>query len=71
MFGIFGKIFYYLSAIVISLMIFVFMWIATQLIMEICESDKDVEVVVRDYCSDVKENFSRVGKAWKIMRRKW
>lgn len=70
MLGILGKIFYYLSAIVVGLMIFVFMWIAIQLIMEICESDKDVAVVVRDYCSAVKRSFSRVGEAWKILRRK-
>lgn len=37
---------------------------------EIIESDRNVEVVVRDYCSDVKKNFSRVGEAWKILRRK-
>ena len=37
---------------------------------EIIESDRDVEVVVRDYCSGVKKNFSRVGEAWKILRRK-
>ena len=70
MFGILGKIFYYLSAIVVGLMIFVFMWIAIQLIMEICDSDKDVAVVVRDYCSAVKKNFGRVREAWKILRRK-
>ena len=70
MFGILGKIFYYLSAIVVGLMIFVFMWIVIQLIMEICDSDKDVAVVVRDYCSAVKKNFGRVREAWKILRRK-
>lgn len=70
MFGIMGKIFYYLSAIVVGLIIFVFSWIVIQLIMEICDSDKDVEVVVRDYCSAVKKNFGRVGEAWKILRRK-
>lgn len=70
MFGIMGKIFYYLSAIVVGLIIFVFSWIVIQLIMEICDSDKDVAVVVRDYCSAVKKNFSRVGEAWKILRRK-
>ena len=71
MLGIFGKIFYYLSAIVVGLIVFVFLWIVIQLIMEICESDKDVAVVVHDYCSDVKKSFSRVGEAWKILRRKW
>lgn len=70
MFGILGKIFYYLSAVVVGLIIFVFLWIVIQLIMEICDSDKDVTAVVRDYCSAVKKNFSRVGEAWKILRRK-
>nr|DAH62024.1 MAG TPA: hypothetical protein [Caudoviricetes sp.] len=70
MLGILGKIFYYLSAIVVGLAIFVFMWIVIQLIMEICDSDKDVAVVVRDYCSAVKKNFGRVREAWKILRRK-
>lgn len=70
MLGILGKIFYYLSAIIVGLIVFVFLWIVIQLIMEICDSDKDVAVVVRDYCSAVKKNFSRVGEAWKILRRK-
>lgn len=37
---------------------------------EIVTSNEDVEVVVRDYCSAVKRSFSRVGEAWKILRRK-
>lgn len=37
---------------------------------KIVTSNEDVEVVVRDYCSAVKRSFSRVGEAWKILRRK-
>lgn len=48
----------------------IFLIAVIDFVCEIIESNRDVEVVVRDYCSAVKKNFSRVGEAWKILRRK-
>lgn len=57
--------------LVLASPIAIFLIAVIAFVCEIIESDRDVEVVVRDYCSDVKKNFSRVGEAWKILRRKW
>lgn len=48
----------------------IFLIAVIDFVCEIIESNRDVEVVVRDYCSAVKRSFSRVGEAWKILRRK-
>lgn len=56
--------------LVLASPIAIFLIAVIAFVCEIIESDRDVEVVVRDYCSDVKKNFSRVGEAWKILRRK-
>lgn len=48
----------------------IFLLAVIDFVCEIIESNRDVEVVVRDYCSAVKKKFSRVGEAWKILRRK-
>ena len=56
--------------LVLASPIAIFLIAVIAFVCEIIEGDRDVEVVVRDYCSDVKKNFSRVGEAWKILRRK-
>lgn len=48
----------------------IFLIAVIDFVCEIIESNRDVEVVVRDYCSAVKKNFGRVREAWKILRRK-
>ena len=48
----------------------IFLIAVIDFVCEIIQSNRDVEVVVRDYCSAVKRSFSRVGEAWKILRRK-
>lgn len=70
MFGIMSTILIVVLILVLASPIAIFLIAVIAFVCEIIESDRDVEVVVRDYCSDVKKNFSRVGEAWKILRRK-
>ena len=70
MFEIISTILIVVLILVLVSPIAIFLIAVIAFVCEIIESDRDVEVVVRDYCSDVKKNFSRVGEAWKILRRK-
>lgn len=71
MFEIMSTILIVVLILVLVSPIAIFLIAVIAFVCEIIESNRDVEVVVRDYCSDVKKNFSRVGEAWKILRRKW
>ena len=71
MFEIMSTILIVVLILVLVSPIAIFLIAVIDFVCEIIESNRDVEVVVRDYCSAVKENFSRVGEAWKILRRKW
>ena len=71
MFEIMSTILIVVLILILVSPIAIFLIAVIDFVCEIIESNRDVEVVVRDYCSAVKKKFSRVGEAWKILRRKW